>query len=85
MTMNVGLALIFSMLGGYITARYAEGSPLAHAFMLAIVVLLLHAGSALSMKGKQPVYYLFVLIIIPPLAVLAGGMLRLHQLGVLHW
>jgi hypothetical protein len=85
MAVNIGIALIFSMLGGYITARYSRGNPVAHAFMLALVVLLLNAVSGVQMKGRQPVYYLMILMIIPPLAVLAGGFLRLHQLGVLHW
>jgi hypothetical protein len=37
------------------------------------------------MKGRQPVYYLLISMTIPPLAVLAGGLLRLHQIGILHW
>lgn len=84
MAVNVGIELVCSLLGGYVTARYAQGNPLAHAFMLALAVLLLSALSAMQMKGKQPVYYLLVLTIIPPLAVLSGGLLRLHQMG-LHW
>jgi hypothetical protein len=85
MMVNIGMALVFSVLGGYVTARYSQGNPVAHAFMLALVVLLLNAVSGVQMKGRQPVYYLMILMVIPPLAVLAGGLLRLHQLGVLHW
>jgi hypothetical protein len=85
MIVNIGLGLIFSMLGGYVTARYSRGNPIAHAFMLAIVVLLLGAISAVQMKSKQPVYYLILSAVIPPLSVLAGGLLWLHQTGVLHW
>jgi hypothetical protein len=81
---NVGLSLVFSVLGGYVTARFAQSKPLVHALMLAIVVLLLGAISALQMKNRQPTYYLLVLTAIPPLAVLAGGILRLNQIG-LHW
>jgi uncharacterized protein YggT (Ycf19 family) len=84
MAVNVGLSFLFSTLGGYVTARYTAGNPLAHASMLAMAVLLLSAISAIQMKGKQPVYYLLILMIIPTLAVLAGALLRLHQLGVLH-
>jgi hypothetical protein len=83
MAVNVGLGLVFSFLGGYITARFAQGNPLIHALMLALAVLLLSALSAVQMKGKQPLYYLLVLTTIPPMAVLAGGLLRLHQIGVL--
>jgi hypothetical protein len=84
MAANVGIGLVCSALGGYVTARYAQGNPLVHALMLALGVLLISALSALQMKGKQPIYYLLVLTIIPPLAVLCGGLLRLHQIG-LHW
>ncbi len=84
MAVNVAIALICSLLGGYVTARYAQNNPLVHSLMLALAVLLLSALSALQMKGKQPVYYLLVLTTIPPLAVLCGGLLRLHQVG-LHW
>ena len=84
MAVNVGIGLVCSILGGYVTARYAQGKPLVHALMLALAVLLLSALSALQMKAKQPVYYLLVVTVIPPLAVLCGGLLRLHQIG-LHW
>jgi hypothetical protein len=85
MAVHVGLSLVFSGLGGYITARFAQKNPIAHALMLALVVLLLTAFSTLQMKGRQPVYYLLISMTIPPLAVLAGGLLRLHQIGILHW
>src|SRR5215475_9396993 len=84
MAVNVGVGLICGIAGGYITARYAQGNPIVHALMLALAVLLLSAMSALQMKGRQPVYYLLILTIIPPLAVLCGGLLRLRQMG-LHW
>ena len=85
MAVHVGMSLVFSGLGGYITARIAQKNPIAHALMLALVVLLLTAFSTLQMKGRQPVYYLLISMTIPPLAVLAGGLLRLHQIGILHW
>ncbi len=84
MTLNVCIGLVCSLLGGYVTARYAQGNPLVHTLMLALAVLVLSALSAVQMKGRQPIYYLLVLTIIPPLAVLAGGLLRLRQIG-LHW
>jgi small-conductance mechanosensitive channel len=84
LAVNVGLTLIFSLLGGYVTARFAQSNPLIHTLMLAFAVLLLSALSAMQMKARHPAYYLLVLIAIPPLAVLCGGLLRLHQLGI-HW
>ena len=84
MAVNLAVALISAVSGGYVTARYSQANLLAHVLMLAIVVLLLGALSAVQMKGRQPTYYLLVMTAIPPLAVLAGGLLRLRQLG-LHW
>jgi hypothetical protein len=84
MAVNVSIGLVCSLLGGYVTARYSQGNPVVHDLMLALAVLLLSAMSALQLKNKQPVYYLLILTIIPPLAVLCGGILRLHQIGI-HW
>jgi Zn-dependent protease with chaperone function len=82
MAVNVGIGLATSVLGGYITARFSQGNPLIHALVLALVVLLFSAFSAVQMKNKQPVYYLLILTVIPTLAVLCGGLLRLYQLGI---
>ncbi len=82
MAVNVGIGMATSLLGGYVTARFSQGNPLIHALVLALVVLLFSAFSAVQMKNKQPVYYLLVLTVIPPLAVLCGGLLRLRQLGI---
>jgi hypothetical protein len=84
MAVNVGIGLVCSLLGGYVTARYAQSNPRVHAPMLALAVLHLSALSAGEMQGKQPIYYLLILPTIPPLSVLGGGLLRLRQLG-LHW
>jgi hypothetical protein len=82
MAVNVGIGLGTSLLGGYITARFSQGNPLIHALVRALVVLLFSAFAAVQMKNKQPVYYLLILTVIPTLAVLCGGLLRLYQLGV---
>ena len=84
MTANVGIGLACSILGGYVTARFARSGLLAHARMLALAVLVFGGLSALQMKGRQPIYYSLIQTVIPPLAVLCGELLRLHQLG-LHW
>jgi hypothetical protein len=49
--------------------------------MLAIVILLLSALSALQLRGKQPVSYQFALMVLTPVAALAGGLLRMHEAG----
>ena len=82
MSINVGLGLVFSIVGGYVTALLSHhNNPLAHALVLALVVLVLSAVSAMQLRGKQPIFYLLSLTVFPPLAVLSGGLLRLYQLG----
>jgi len=49
--------------------------------MLAIVILILSALSALQLRGQQPVAYQFALIVLTPIAALAGGLLRMHEAG----
>jgi|SRR5579875_3836422 hypothetical protein len=82
MAMNVGVGLAASLTGGYVTARLSAGNPIVHTLMLALVVLLFSAFSAVQMKDRQPILYLLVLTVVPPLAVLCGGLLRLRQLGI---
>lgn len=84
MAVHTFIGLASSLLGGYVTARAATTGPLAHILILALVVLLMSGLSAIDMKGRQPAYYLLITFIIPPLAVLGGGLLRLRQMG-LHW
>jgi hypothetical protein len=59
----------------------AKSDPLRNVLMLAIVVLLLSALSALQLRGQQPLSYQFALIVLTPIAALAGGLLRMHGAG----
>lgn len=83
MLSNLAFSAAYAMLGGWVTARMIPVSrnPLTHALMLAIVVLVLGALSAIQFRGKQPLAYQITLTALSPLAVLAGGLLRMHQLG----
>ena len=69
--------------GGYVTAWIAAASPLEHALVLGIVVLLLSATAALVSKGQYPTLYQLTLVAIMPLGVMFGGLLRLRVLGIL--
>ncbi len=80
---NLGYSFLAAAAGGYITAWIAAPSPLAHALVLAVIVLLLGAVSAFSARGRQPVTYQIALIVLSPLGVLAGALVRLRVLGVL--
>jgi len=80
---NIGYSFLAAAAGGYVTAWIAQHNPLVHVLALAITVLLLAALSALQHRGKQPVWYMLMLVAITPLGVLAGGLVRLRILGVL--
>jgi hypothetical protein len=83
MVFNLGFSAAYAMLGGWVTARLVPvaRNPLTHSLMLAIIVLVLGALNAIQFRGKQPAGYQIVLTALSPLAVLAGGLLRMHQLG----
>lgn len=80
---NLGFSFLASAAGGYVTATVAAANPLIHVLALALVVLLLAALSALQSRGKQPIRYQLALLILSPLGVLAGGLVRLRVLGIL--
>ena len=79
-TVNLIYSFAAAMLGGFVTAWLAPGSPLKHVLVLALIVLLLSGLSALQLRGKQPVWYQLTLVALSPLGVLAGGILRLRIL-----
>ena len=79
--LNLVYSAAFAASGGYITAIIAKSDPLRTVLMLAIVILLLSALSAMQMRGQQPVIYQFALIVLTPIAALAGGLLRMHAAG----
>ena len=81
MLLNLAYSAAFAASGGYITAIVAKTDPLRNILMLAIVILILSALSALQMRGQQPVVYQFALIVLTPIAALAGGLLRMHEAG----
>ena len=81
MLLNLLYSAAFAASGGYVTAIVAKDDPLRNVFMLAIVILLLSALSALQLRGQQPISYQFALIVLTPIAALAGGLLRMHEAG----
>jgi hypothetical protein len=79
--LNLAYSAAFAASGGYVTAIVAKADPLRNILMLAIVILLLSALSALQLRGKQPVAYQLALIILTPIAALAGGLVHMHAAG----
>jgi hypothetical protein len=78
---NLTYSAAFAAMGGYVTALVAKGDPLSTVLVLAIAILLLSALSALQMRGRQPIVYQFALMVVTPIAALAGGLLRMHEAG----
>ena len=79
--LNLAYSAAFAASGGYVTAIVAKSDPLRTVLMLAIVILLLSALSALQLRGRQPVAYQLALIVLTPIAALAGGLWRMHAVG----
>lgn len=79
--LNLAYSAAFAIAGGYLTAMIAKADPLRNVLMLAIVVLMISALSAMQLRGQQPLVYQFALIVIMPIAALAGGLLRMHAAG----
>lgn len=79
---NLGYSFVAAAAGGYVTAWAAWNNPLYHVLALAIVVLALAALGALQQKGKQPVWYALTLVALAPVGILAGGLVRLRNVGI---
>ncbi|HEV2484994.1 MAG TPA: hypothetical protein VGT08_05635 [Terracidiphilus sp.] len=80
---NLGYSFLAAAAGGYVTALLASANPLYHVLALGIIVLALAGLSALQAKGKQPVWYQLTMVALTPIGVLAGGLVRLREIGIL--
>jgi hypothetical protein len=79
---NLGYSFVAAAAGGYVTAWATGMRPLPSVVALAVVVLALGAISALQARGRQPAWYQLVLLILAPLGVVAGGLVRLRVMGM---
>lgn len=82
MLWNLGSTLLAAICGGYLTATLAVANPLIHALALALIVLLLSAMSAIQSRGGYPIWFSLLMVASGPCAVIAGGLLRLKQMGL---
>jgi hypothetical protein len=80
---DFGYSFLAAAAGGYVTAWVGVANPLVHVLALGIVALALAALNAMQSKGLQPIWYALAQLVILPLGVLAGGLLRLRVLGIL--
>lgn len=82
-TANLCWSFLAATLGGYVTAWIARENPLDTALALAIVMLVLGAIGTLQSREKYPLWYLLLLLIVTPVGVVAGGLIRMKVLGAL--
>ncbi len=80
---NLGASFLAGAAGGCTTAWMAAANPLVHVLALGIVLLALAGLSALQMRGRQPIWFQLAQVVLAPLGVLAGGLLRLRMIGIL--
>lgn len=79
---NLGDSFLAAAAGGYVTAWLGSATPLAHTLVLAVIVLVLAGLNAALVRGKHVLGYQFALVILTPLGVVAGGLVRLRTLGI---
>ncbi len=80
---NLGFSLMSGAAGGYATAWAAVGNPLPDMLVLGIVLLLLAGLNTLQSREERPLKYQVALIVLAPLGVVAGGLVRLRVTGLL--
>lgn len=80
---NGGILLIASVAGGWVTAQLAQANPLIHTLGLALVMLLMSALTAMQARGRQPIWYLLLMLPVAPFGVFAGGIIFLRWYGLL--
>lgn len=78
-----GILLLASAAGGWVTAQLSQANPLIHALDLALVMLLIAALTAMQSRGRQPAWYLLLMLPVAPLGIFAGGVIFLRWAGLL--
>jgi hypothetical protein len=80
---NLGYSFLAAAAGGYVTALLGRVNPLAYTLVLAVIVLVISGLNTLLSRGKQTIGYQIALLILSPLGVIAGGLVRLRVAGIL--
>jgi hypothetical protein len=80
---SLGYSFLSAAAGGYVTAWASDRNPLTHMLALAIAVLAIGALSAIETRGKQSIWYALALLVMMPMGVYLGGLVRLRVQGVL--
>ena len=69
-------SIVFSGLGGYVTAWIANRAPMKHVIALAVLQLLGGIGAALQAGNLLPTWFYVAVVVLPVPAILLGGMLK---------
>jgi Na+/citrate or Na+/malate symporter len=72
---NLLTSCLYAAVAGCATALIAPVSPLVHALILAIIVLLVSTMAASEFRGQTLGYYPLALSVLPSIATLAAGIL----------
>lgn len=72
--------ILFGIAGGFITASVSIETPQSDVAILSAIVFLLWIVSSLVQFNRQPIYYSLLLLITLPMAVLAGGHIKIKKL-----
>jgi peptidoglycan/LPS O-acetylase OafA/YrhL len=77
--------IIFTVLGGYVTAALAPRRPMSHVMVLGVIGTLAALAGAVATRNAGPAFgprwYPILLIVTALPCVWAGGVLRLRQSG----
>ena len=73
LVLNVVYSFFAAAAAGFVAALIAGRKPLQHAASLAAIMLAFGIFSYYKYAGTQPLWYQLMMMIVPPLCVLAGG------------
>jgi hypothetical protein len=76
----IGVTVVAAGLGGYATASLAPGRKAGHAVVLALMILIMQSYNVISPQEGYPRAHFIWLLVLCPLAAIAGGQLREIQL-----
>ncbi len=80
LAVNIAYSAGLAVLAGYLTAKAAPRAPQAHALALAGVLVFMTSAMLLGSGGRappgQPPWYPWLMLVLGPAGVIAGGLLR---------
>jgi hypothetical protein len=80
---SLGYSFLSAAAGGYVTAWASNRNPLNYVLALAIAVLAVGALSAIETRRKQSIWYALALLMMMPIGVYLGGLVRLRVEGAI--